>query len=327
MNTRRTLQPLNLLFSLVLAMLVWAYVDDRRVETQSFEVPIEVIIPSGWEVRSRLPQTLTANLRGPKELMKSLSLTDLALSYTIARPSSDSDSHTEPIPIDPEDIRTPPGVEVVDLDLKDLDVRMVRLVPYYVRVRANIIGKPAKGFRITSAYPDPNWVKVLVPKGTLGPGDELQTYPLDINNASQPIYRRVGIKPTVLSNRLITSNADTLVSVVIDPLPQRRTLEKVPVRILYGLLGLKITKITPSTISLTLEGPQAEVEKMSEQSCIVYADLREITGQPQGQHPLRLKAQLPPGIQIHSLTPTEATVTIEYEAKSEPLPKSGGTGQ
>lgn len=310
---RRIFDPLSLALAFVLACLVWVYVDDRRIEIREFEIPLLVQVPEEWELdQNRLPPTsFTARLQGPREQMKALRPADLKVRKVLTPPAAEQDSLEIELTIQDRDIRTPPSVVVVNKELHSITVTAVKLVPQYIRIKPILVGDPAPGYRVLTATAEPRIVKVDAPKGVLNFGDSLECYPVDISGKSQSLGLTVGVKNAIIGGRMIRSNTDVWVSVVIEPIPERRVLEKVPVRILYGpLLGLRITKIHPATVSLEVEGPQALVQKLTERDPIVYADLVDVTGPPQGEHSLPLRTVASPEVVVKTLTPPEVTVTI-----------------
>jgi hypothetical protein len=152
----------------------------------------------------------------------------------------------------------------------------------------------------------------MIPKGLLRPGDTLESYPVDISGRSEDVYRRVGIKPKVIDGRTIRTDKSVDVSVIIEPIPQIRKLEKVPVRVLYGpVLAYRIVKIEPSTITLTVEGQKLAVDNLTEQDPMVYVNFQDITGEPRGEHKIRLRVKLPSGITTRSIEPEEVVVSIK----------------
>jgi YbbR domain-containing protein len=311
---KKYFDPFTLLISVVLALLVWIYVDNRRIENKDFTVSLSISIPEGWELDSNIPNVFEVVLQGPKEQMKSMAVSSLSILKRVNPPVKyDSDIYTQKILIDDADLRIPSGVVVLSKTLKQVTVNLIRLVPEYVRIRPAIEGKPAQGYRVLRMDADPSYVEIMVPKGLIKFGDYLECYPVDISGQAEDVYRRVGVRPVELTGgRRIHTDKGIDVSVIIEPIPEIKVLEKVPVRVLYGpLLGLRIMKIDPPTVKLTVEGPKAVVDALTEKDPIVYVDTGDITGEPRGEHMLRCRIHLPPGIIIKNITPEDVKISVK----------------
>jgi len=310
----RRFDPVSLLLSLGLAVLLWAYVDDRRIEAKAFDVPLRLVVPEGWELDRTPPDGFEVRLQGPRELMKSLRPGELEVVHRIAQPDVSLDSVQFEFTIEEADIRTPPGVVVVEQSAKRFTVGLIRLMPQYIRVEPKIEGEPAPGYRMLRTEPSPPFVKVMAPKGAINFGDTLECYPIDISGKAKDVGRAVGVKPAVIDGRMVRSNTDVWVSVIIEPIPTTRRLEKVPVRVLQGpQMKLKVVRVSPPTATLIIEGPQSEVDKLSERDPLVYVDIVEaidITGEPQGEHTLTCRTQLPSGVELKGVDPPQVTVEV-----------------
>lgn len=308
-------EPRLLAISLVLALLIWAYVDDRRTETKEFLVPLAVELPEGWEPRDPLPQSFHVRLQGPREQIETLRVSDLAVVKRIPEPEKGSDEVQKTLALSEDDIRTPPGVAVLSRRPAAVTVALRRLVPKFVPVRPVTTGEPASGYHVVSKVVDPAWVKVEVPRGILNEGDTVETYPIDISGLAGQVERRVGVKPKRVDGYPIRPESDVWVSVIIEPVPQVRTLEGVPVRVLQGPKAkLRNIRVEPARVDLTIEGAQAEVKAISDRAPLVYVDISDvldITAEPQGEHTVSLRTQLPPNVVLKSIQPPQVTVTIE----------------
>jgi hypothetical protein len=323
-TVKERLDPVILIIAFMLSVLVWVYVDERRIETKDITIDLHVTVPSGWELDKPLPDTFMVRLQGPKELMKGISFTEIKLEKSLPVPSpavetptgaeaaKEIDITAGEIVIDDKDIKTPPGVLVVSKSIEKISYSLRRLVPDYIHVVPKVLGTPAKGYRVLRSDVDPYYVDLMIPKGLLRPGDTLESYPVDISGRSEDVYRRVGIKPKVIDGRTIRTDKSVDVSVIIEPIPQIRKLEKVPVRVLYGpVLAYRIVKIAPSTITLTVEGQKLAVDNLTEQDPMVYVNFQDITGEPRGEHKIRLRVKLPSGITTRSIEPEEVVVSIK----------------
>jgi hypothetical protein len=310
----RFFHPLTAVLALVLAALIWGYVDSRRTETKTISVPLRVTIPEGWELESRPPSAVRIALQGPQEQVRSLNVAALAVSKNVAPPAEEeTETYSRDMVIDESDIRTPPGVIVVSIDPGQVSIRLARLRPEYIRIRPLLQGEPAKGYRVLRSDVEPNYFEVNVRRGEINFGDELVSYPVNISGRDSDVYQRVGVQPKRLpSGRVIRVDKGVNVSVLIEPVPEVRAFEKVPVRVLGGpRRDLRVAAIEPASVRLAVEGAKAVVEGLSEREPVVYVDLADIIGEPEGPQALRCRVKLPPEVVVREIDPFEVTVTIE----------------
>ncbi|MBN1256583.1 MAG: hypothetical protein JXA52_02625 [Planctomycetes bacterium] len=308
---------LTLFVSLILAVVVWAYVDDRRIEVNWRKVPLIINAPEGWELEKGYPTEFLARLQTPRGQAENLSNKDLAVVKNITVPTSDTEGDINQVQVElriqNSDLSLPPGVKVVEILEPEGPVSINRLVPQYIEVKPVVTGEPNPGYRILrEAEPSQRTVKVMAPKGSIPADAYLECYPINIEGATRDVVRYVGVKPKRIGERLIRSNIDIWVSVSIEPIPEARKFEKMPVRVLFGpaQIGLRAVQITPSTVSLTIEGPEVEVLKISERDSIVYVDMSEITEQVKGEHTLKCYTKLPPEVALKAINPGEVSVII-----------------
>ena len=60
---RRWRGPYPLLLSLLLGVLIWGYVDSRRMVVEEFEVPLQIQIPAGWEMQQAPAEVVKVHQR------------------------------------------------------------------------------------------------------------------------------------------------------------------------------------------------------------------------------------------------------------------------
>ncbi|MFH0910867.1 MAG: CdaR family protein [Planctomycetota bacterium] len=308
---KRRFDFLMITLSFFFAILVWFYVDARRIESKEVSVGLRIAVPAEWEIEERSPASFQVLLQGPMEQMKTLPLTRLEILKRLDPQGQESDTYTETFTISDNELPLPPEVVVVSKSMETFSIRLVRLVPEYIRVAPKYEGKPAEGFRVLRIEAEPKSVKVMVPKGLVKYGDMLDCYPVDVNGEAGDVYRQASVKPTLIGERLLTSDEDIWVSVIIEPIPETRTIEGVPVRVLYGPpLDVRILKIVPPAVALDVEGPKAKVDPISERDSIVYVDLADLAEPPKGDVELRCRTRLPDKVTVKAIRPSTVRLTI-----------------
>lgn len=308
----RQQEILSILLSLVLGFLIWLYVDSRRTVTMDVDAHVWLTIPEGWEWQDLPPEKISIRIQGSRTRMEALDLSQVAWQRDIVV-QHDAAALAVQEAIRPSDFFLPEGVTVVDIKRKELQGRIVRLVPNWVRVQPNIDGKPMDGYKMAQARVTPKFVQVMVPPDFDVSQVEMVTTPLIKldGTETETLYRQVTVQPLTVGRRVLTSNEKLNVTLMIVPVQKEQEFSNVKLRVLYGpLLGLRISEITPAAVSVVLRGPQKEIEAMKDQ-LVAYVDIADMAGKPRGEHVFACKVQVVPGVQVVSITPPEVKLVID----------------
>ncbi|MGE5204458.1 MAG: YbbR-like domain-containing protein [Chlamydiota bacterium] len=197
------------LFSLLMAVCLWAVVTQDHVEELLWKANIELhSMPQQLEISSVSLPEAKIWLSGPSRVVNHLGSDSVhvVLDLSRARPGERTYS------LDSRNVHVPDGVRVKQIDPAQvqihLDVRKTRIVEVHPRV----VGRLASGFAITRVLATPPQITVVGPAKRVDMVDEAVTDPVDATG--------------LLSQRSFTTNAyvsDPLVQVV-NPAPVRVTV-------------------------------------------------------------------------------------------------------
>ncbi|MBI3726028.1 YbbR-like domain-containing protein, partial [bacterium] len=239
-DTRLRSTLLNAVFALVFAVLIWAAVGARLTAPVTFRVPFELRVPHDVAVEYRDPYAPPGSrplvevvLRGPHESLARLNPSEIQGYRELA--SLDEKA------IDEGQEQT---VEVAassfHVATKESELRVESVVPDRVkfvlsrigkrefRVKEDVVGEPAPGYRRTTVLLDPDVIDISGPRGLLAKlAGPVRTEPVDVTGRNE----------TFTSYRKVHSPAEGLVpedrvrvTVVIEPEPIEKVFE-LPVRI------------------------------------------------------------------------------------------------
>ena len=235
---------LNALFSLGFAVLIWAAVGARLTDTQAYRVSFELRVPPDVAVEYRDPVAppgerpyVEVRVRGPKEVLSKLNPTEIQGMLELTNLDEASLDRGIERDIDIRDsfrIATK-GVEVVATTPDRLKVVLSRVGKRAFRVKEEITGNPATGFRRTAVLLDPDEIDISGPKALLAKQQPpFKTEPVDISGRRETFtsYRKVHVPDG------LTPEDRVRVTVVIEPEPQEREFD-FPVRVLTTSETLK----------------------------------------------------------------------------------------
>ncbi len=327
---RRWRGPYPLLLSLGLGLLVWAYVDSRRMVIEEFAVPLEVQIPPGWQMLIPPNDMIKVRVRGARQIMRSIRRDRLYILQKIKLPKEELDSFSVQIVLDAGQVEgLPRDVVILGLAPSAFPLKLVRLVKRWVPVKASIVGKPDKGFTVGLIQVDPKGVEVMAPKyviDLLTPSDVIKTRPINITGKRYGAADRVQLEPLVKNGVSIKAAGSVYVSIELKEAPlERRLDEKIPVRMLMGWPLEKMLQgtLTPPVVQVTVSGPELLVAKLTASDITVYVDTRETAPTGEGGFSMKCHALVPEKIEVVRIEPG----TVQWRsAQVKPATTKTATG-
>ena len=324
---RRWRGPYPLLLSLGLGLLVWAYIDSRRMVIEEFEVPLEVQIPPGWQRLTPPNDTVKVKVRGARQIMRTIRRDRLYILQKIKLPDDEVDSFTVPVVLDAGQVEgLARDVFVLGISPSMFPLKLVRLVKRWIPVSPTIVGKPDKGFTVGLCQVDPKGVEVMAPKyviDSLTPSDVIQTRPVDISGKRYAAADRVQLEPLVKNGMSIKATGSVYVSVQLVEAPfERRLDEKIPVRMLMGWPLEKMLQgtLTPPVVQVTVSGPELIVTKLAALDITVYVDTRETAPTGKGGFTMKCHALVPDKVEVVKIEPA----TVQWRSsRQKPKPAAG----
>jgi hypothetical protein len=228
---------LNAIFSLGFAVLIWAAVGARLTDTRRLPVPFELRVPPDVAVEYRDPDVgigerplVEVELRGTHEGLSRLNANEIqgVLELTNLDESSLEKGLAQEIEVGLSSFKVPQGCEVVRATPSRLKVVLSRMGKRPFRVKEEITGTPAPGYRRTAVLLDPDEIDVTGPRAVLAKQTgAVKTEPLDITGRHETFtsYRKVHAPDGLVPEDRVR------VTVVIEAEPQEREFD-FPVRVL-----------------------------------------------------------------------------------------------
>lgn len=292
---------LLLAVSLLLAILIWKYVDDELTETRLVQARLELEVPPGLTVAGNLPATVTVELRGTRRRMAALEFNQVVARRALPPDVAGSVS----LSLAEKDFLLPEGVVVADLP-RPLTLQIERLAPKRVRVLPDITGQVAPGFE--AAYEAvPREVVVLGRQEILEGLDRLLTEPVNVSGRREDLETDVGLQlpPGVHYDRPVK----VVVRVRPKPVPRELTGVKVSLLVPSGFDLRARVESPPITLELLVE--ERVLPSLDPRSVEALADLSALAGKP-GSYDLPVTVHLPPGVSLKpGFEPPKVRVRLE----------------
>ena len=295
------LRHLGLKFlSIAFAGLLWLLVSGERIVERAMRIPLEFAnLPRQLEVVGDVPNVVDVRLRGSSGALGRISAGELVaiLDLRAARPGR------RLFHVTGGDVRTPFGVEVVQvmppslsLTFEPSGTKMVPIVPA-------IEGEPADGYLMGTVTADPATVEVVGPASALTSLTEAITEPVSIAGSSATITESVTVGVPDQSVRLREPQT-TRVTVNVSPAPAEWAVAAISVKIRNS--GATTAQITPTHVTVHVRGPRETMASGADQFD-VWVD---VSGLRTGQYQLPVRVVPPPRIGVVSVDPQELLVRI-----------------
>ena len=299
----RRFEPRRLLMALFLGALVWIVVDAQRMEERPADVPLDLsaFVPAGWQILDGKPTVVKVTLRGPGRTFAEFRNDELSIHPALSAGIFEHEQYDGTVRLLPENIRgRPAGTTVVSVVPAEVRLRCAREMPMDIDVVVGEVkGTPAAGHTVGNvSQPDPPVVVVHLTKqqaDRLGPKDTVRTAPMDITDARGRKTASLEFLPLVVDGVEIPVPGHAFVTVDLPAVATQREIPEVAVRALLsvGPFNNRFADFSfdPPNVTVTVEGSQATVERLTVDDIIVYADHRRnvSTGKPD-EFRVRLRA-------------------------------------
>jgi YbbR domain-containing protein len=213
--------------SLAIAVALWFFLSwDKRERQSERVVEASVTYDTAADMVVMNPvRQIDVRVRGGSRRVRTLN--PFLVNVLVELPQTEPGS--VPVPLVPEQVFVPEGVEVVSLDPSALDLTLDREITKRLPVLVDLVGEPAAGATVGEPVLSPVEVAVSGPQSRIGAVSVLKTRPINLNGHAQTFEEMASVLPP-----------DPLASV--DP----------------GLVRVRIPMQPPQLSNEALSGPREE---------------------------------------------------------------------
>jgi len=303
MTTIRPFGHLGLkLLSVGLAVLLWMAVSGEQTVERGLRVSLELQqFPPGLEIQGEPLSTVDVRVRGASGTLGRLSPGDIVavLDLRAARVGR------RLFHLTPEQVRSPFGVEVVQVTPPTVALLFEKSATRQVPVVPAVDGKPAPGYVVGKTAADPPTVEVVGPESAIERVTEALTEPVSVAGARERVRETVTVGLLDPALRLKNTRA-AIVTVQVLPAPSERTVRDRPVHLRN--LGSNLTaQAVPSVVAVGLRGSREVLNRVEPDDVTAYVDL---AGLGSGEYQLTGRADTSREVGITHVEPAAVQVRI-----------------
>jgi YbbR domain-containing protein len=198
--------------SLLLATILWAEVARIPTSEIALSVPVEIRnIPPQTEVYGDTTDPVEVRLRGPSSLVRTVTPQNLSLAIDL---NGIAMGMGRILPLSPELVRAPVGVEVVQVIPARLRMNIEPKATQTVRIYPRLSGSPAAGFQVEKAVVTPDSVEIEGPASHVMTVESLETADINVSgrqatfkenpelDVEDPLVRVPGLGPITVEVRI-----------------------------------------------------------------------------------------------------------------------------
>lgn len=246
--------PFMKLLSLIIAIVAWLYVQGGQVTEAKVRATADWRLPPGLTTTEPLPQTVAVQVKGSRSATRRAQRADVTMTADL----TDLAAGEHSVEIGSLEMTgLVPGVSVTGYAPSSVRLVLDSQSARKVRVKPITVGDPATGFSVTKTAIAPSVIEITGPRIVLSDLTEVSTRPIDVSGLSADMDLAAeldlpyGVK--------LASGSEVRVKIDIEPLVERRTIEKVPLLVQNGAYRTDVTDV-----DVTVQGPAAVLRAISD---------------------------------------------------------------
>ncbi len=197
------------LTSLILAIILWFFVILSGRADMTIDIPVSFInLPAKLEVVD-FPETINVSIEGQERILKDLKKSDVNAVIDLSEAKTGKSFFT----ISRENIELSKMLTIRNIDPETVSLKIEEQMSKSVTVKADIVGKPEKGYEIVSVISSPDAVVIEGPKSLIRKIRRVKTEPIDINDINSDLIYKANLNLLHGSIRKSINKVDVNISV------------------------------------------------------------------------------------------------------------------
>jgi len=289
--------------SLGIGVMLWMSVSGEETVERGLRAPLELQqFPAGLEIQGEAPSTVDVRVRGTSGELSRVGPGDIVAVIDLHRARAGNRLFA----MTPEQVRSPYGVEVVQVTPSTIALALENSVTRQVPVTPSVEGVPAPGYVVVGKpVVMPGDVEIVGPETAVKRAVEAVTETISIAGLHEPLRQDVTIGLLDPSLRLKTQRTVS-VTVKIAPGPVERTVRGLPVRLRN--LGPRLSaQAVPAVVDVGVRGTRDIINRLAADEISTYVD---VSGLGEGEYMLPVHAESADRAGVTRIEPSTVDVRI-----------------
>lgn len=203
------------LISVILAFILWLYVENLKEREYSLSVPIETRnIPADYIVSNEVPISVNVVLKG-KESRLSLIDENVIIAYVDLKHDKEGGKRSI-VRIDKNSV--PPRISIKEINPRVVDISVEKMQGKLVRIIPVIIEEPPDGYVFQDVIVSPEHAQIQGPESKMNGIDSIYTEDIGIGNLTETTVKEVGINLPFTKISLVNDEVVSVKIVIIENL-------------------------------------------------------------------------------------------------------------
>lgn len=181
------------IISLFFAVTIWFYISpviSKDTIEINYALPLQLKnIPENVMIAGKVEDHINVRLKGRQSAVKELDMGQTNVSIDLSHGKEGTRLYT----LDRSNINIPANIDVVMIDPKIIKIGMVRVLRKHLKVKVEISGVPAKGYRVRRVYVKPSEVAVEGPESELESLVLLEGLSIDVSGRKSSFTKEVKV--------------------------------------------------------------------------------------------------------------------------------------
>lgn len=312
------------LISLVLAVMLWYFVDVEDTVDKTVMVPIEIInLPRDLVISNQFKKELEVTVTGPRSEIQAIMDEAVTRQINLA----DTAPGTNVIHNDVNSIQVPKALTILRIQPSSIILSLDKLIKKEYPVSSVTVGKVAQGYVLKQLRMEPNNISITGPQTILSQLDDLPTKIIDVNEmkGSKQIQIPLDLQPDI--EKLIGETTVTA-EIVIEPETVEKKINGLAVRYDQQFILGEAYIISPEKVDVIARIPLLRLEPdldLSRLFKVTVEDTPDDDFLKVKVKAVKVNKQLP--IEIVSVIPSVVKRVRKVQVTEEPSSTNPGSEQ
>lgn len=293
------------LVSLVVALLLWLYLNYEQLPEKYFSVPLEIRnIPKALSIAESYQNTVSIRVKGIENVLQRITPKDFTAGIDLRNGVVGKNK----FPVEAKFIKDIKNSRIVTIDPKEIILKMDKHFLKRVPVSITVINSPVEGYIKTGESFAPKTVIVSGPYSIVNEIEVARTKPVDIGGVTGSIYKEVELD---LPGEFISTHNYKKISVTINIKKNYKIRHFKNVKIVLQNLrnNLKVKNIDDMHAYAEIEGPWERLLDLERERNFLFVDLSNVWRKD--TYIKKIRYRIPWSCNMKKLEPEEIKVKIK----------------
>ncbi len=293
------------LIALVIAILLWLYINYEQLPGKYFSVPLEVRnIPKGMAIAQSYNNTVTVKIKGPGDVIQSINAKYFKASLNLTHAVIGENR----FPVEVKLTRNIKRIRIVSSKPEEIKINLDKSILKELPVSVTVINSPAEGFIKTRETFFPKTILIKGPQTIVEKLEMIRTKPIDIGGVTGSIYKEVELD--LPSEFIFTYNYKRVnANINIKKNYKVRYLKKIGIVIKDLSDKFKIKNQDDIFVNIKIYGPPERLAKLDKEHNFLFINLSDIS--ERGVYIRKVEYKIPWNCKIRKIDPNEVRIDVE----------------